>query len=58
MTGEPPMMPDFQLDVTGSPVIRSTAWLGVRSNVKRFLKIVVVTIAVLCEIKRVKGKPQ
>jgi len=27
MTGEPPMIPDCKLDVTGSPVIRSTAWL-------------------------------
>src|SRR3990167_1042985 len=27
MTGEPPTMPDCKLDVTGSPVIRSTAWL-------------------------------
>lgn len=28
MSGEPPMMPDCKLDVTGSPDIRSTAWLG------------------------------
>lgn len=29
MTGEPPTMPDYQLDVTDSPVIRSTDSLGV-----------------------------
>lgn len=28
MTGEPPTMPDCKLDVTGSPVIRSTVWFG------------------------------
>ena len=40
MTGAPPMMPDYKLDVTGAPVIASSAVLDSRfaTHEKKFRK--------------------